>query len=79
MLCAEPLELHQDLHRHRVVGCLEDLHHVVAAERHVDADQRPARRFDDVLAFLDALAPGRQAGDPLRRPAHEGDVVRHQP
>jgi hypothetical protein len=77
MLRPEPLELHQDLDRDRVVGRLEDLDDVVAAERHIDADELAAGRLDDPLALLDPLAPRRQAGDALRRPTHQRDVVGH--
>src|ERR671938_550462 len=77
LLGAVSLELHQDLDRDLVVGRLEDLDDVVAAERDVDADQRPARLLDRPLALLDALAPGGEACDALRRPAHQRDVVRH--
>ena len=45
VLGAVALELHQDLGGVVVVGRLEDLDDVVAAERHVDADscRRPPR------------------------------------
>ncbi len=79
MLGAVALELHQNLCGRVVVGRLEDLDHVVAPERDVDADQLPAGVLDHALAFLDALPPGRQPGDALRRPAHQGHVVRHGP
>jgi 23S rRNA pseudouridine2605 synthase len=78
VLCAVALELHQDLGGRLVVGGLEDLDHVVAAERDIDPDQAPARRLDHVLALFDPLAPGGQARDALRSPAHQRHVVRHQ-
>jgi hypothetical protein len=61
VLGAVALELHQDLGGGVVVGRLEDLDYVVAAEGDVDADERAAGLFDDPLALLDAL---RQAGSP---------------
>src|SRR5947207_169063 len=77
VLGAVALELQDDLGRRLVVGRLEDLDDVVAAERHVDADELAAGLGDRALAVLDALAPGGQPGDALRRPAHQRDVVRH--
>ncbi len=77
MLGAVALEPHQDLGRLVVVRSLEDLDHVVAAERHVDADQPPARLFDDPLALLDPLPPRRKPCHSLRGPAHQRDVVGH--
>jgi 23S rRNA pseudouridine2605 synthase len=77
VLGAVSLQLEQDLGSGVVVGGLEDLDHVVAPERDVDADEAAAGGVDDALAFLDALAPGGQAREPLRGPAHQGDVVRH--
>ncbi len=77
VLGAVAVELHQDLDRHLVVGSLEDLDDVVAAECDVHADERSSGAFDDPLALLDPLAPARQSGEALRRPAHERDVVRH--
>src|SRR5437868_625973 len=71
------LELQDDLGRGFVVGRLEDLDDVISAERDVDADEAAAGPGDDPLAILDALAPGRQAGDALRGPAHQRHVVRH--
>src|SRR5262249_6747558 len=78
VLGAVAVQLHQDLDRDVVVGRLEDLHDVVAAERHVHTDQLAAGVGDDPLALLDALPPLRQARVALRRPAHQGDVVRHR-
>src|SRR5437588_12359007 len=75
VLGAVAVELHQDLDRDLVVGSLEDLDDVVAAERDVDADQLAARVRDDLLALLDALAPLRQARIALRPPAHQRDVM----
>src|SRR5712691_7882907 len=77
VLGAETLEFEEDLDGELVVGGLEDLDDVVAAEGHVHADEAPARVLDDALSLLDTLAPGRQARDALRRPAHERDVMRH--
>src|SRR5438094_789309 len=74
-----PLELQDDLGRCFVVRRLEDLDHVVAAERDVNADEAAAGLADDPLAVLDTLAPGRQARDTLRGPAHQRHVVRHGP
>src|SRR6266516_6101740 len=70
-------ELRHDLERRVVVGSLEDLDDVVAAERHPDAHQLPARILDLPLAVLDPVAPGRKPHPPLRSPADERDVVRH--
>ena len=60
-----------------VVGRFEDLDDVVATHRHEHADELAAGLVDDALALLDPLAPRGQAGDALRRPAHQRDVVRH--
>src|SRR5262249_10826931 len=60
-----------------VVRRVENLDDVVAAERHIHADERAAGLVDDPLPLLDPLAPGGQARDSLRRPAHQRDVVRH--
>src|SRR5262249_59289549 len=76
-LGAEALELHQDLDGRLVVRRVEDLDDVVAAERHVHADELAACLVDDALALLDPLAPGRQPRDALSRPAHQRHVVRH--
>src|SRR5262245_45934613 len=78
VLGAVAVELHQDLDRDVVVGRLEDLDHVVAAERDVHAHERSAGLGDDLLALLDPLAPLRQPRVALRRPAHQRDVVRHR-
>src|SRR5205085_10393181 len=78
VLGAVALQLHDDLGRGLVVGCLEDLDHVVAAERDVDADEGSARLRNRALPVLDALAPRRQAGDALGRPAHQRHVVGHE-
>src|SRR5437016_5621283 len=77
LLAAGCAELCDDLERDLVVGRLEHLDDVVAAERHPNADELPARLLDQPLAVLDAVAPRRQPGASLRRPAHERDVVRH--
>src|SRR5205823_11987530 len=77
LLRAVVAELRDDLERRVIVRSLEDLDHVVATERHLDADELSARLLDLPLAVLDPVAPGRQAEPPLRRPAHERDVVRH--
>jgi hypothetical protein len=58
-------------------SCVEHLDDVVTAERHPDADQLAADLLDLALAVFDSVAPRRQAGSSLRRPAHERDVVRH--
>ena len=73
-----PLELQDDLSRGLVVGRLEDLDHVVAPERDVDADEAAAGLADDPLAVFDPLTPGREPRNALGRPAHEGHVVRHK-
>src|SRR5439155_8447993 len=65
VLRAVALELHHDLDRDLVVGCLEDLDDVVAPERDVDADELPAGLLDRELPLLDALAPSRQARETL--------------
>src|SRR5919204_4151355 len=77
VLGAVALQLHQDLRRRLVVWRLEDLDDVVAAERHVDADEAAPGLGDDPLAVLDALAPGGQTRDALRGPTHQRHVVRH--
>jgi len=78
VLGAVSLELQDDLRGGLVVGRLEDLDHVVAPERDVDADEAAAGVADDPLPVLDALTPGRKPCDALGRPAHEGHVVRHK-
>ena len=67
----------EDLVRGLVVGRLEDLDDVVAAEGHVRVDEAAAPRLDRLLGLLDAVAPGRHAGHAVRGPLHEGDVDRH--
>src|SRR5262249_15894840 len=74
---AVALELEDDLRRGLVVRGFEDLDDVVTPEGDIDTDERPARLGDRPLAFLDAVAPGGQPGDALRRPAHQRHVVRH--
>src|SRR5947209_3092683 len=59
LLRAVVAELRDDLERRVVVRSLEDLDHVVAAERHPDADELSARLLDLPLAVLDPVAPGR--------------------
>jgi len=78
-VCSAPWwgKLRDDLERGLVVGGLEDLDHVVAAERHPDADELPAGLLDLSLAVLDPVTPRRQSHPSLRRPAHQVDVVRH--
>src|SRR5581483_8781168 len=77
-LGAVAAEARHDLERRVVVGSLEDLDDVVAAERHPDADELAARLLDLALAVLDPVAPRGQAHATLRRPAHQRDVVRHR-
>ena len=67
----------EDLVGGLVVGRVEDLDQVVAAERDVRVDQLPAALADLPLRLLDPVAPGGEAADPLRRPLHQRDVDRH--
>ena len=69
--------LRDDLERDLVVGRLEHLDDVVAAERHPDADERSARLLDRPLALFHAVAPGGEPVRPCVRPAHQRDVVGH--
>ena len=64
-VCSAPwrLEPRHDLERGLVVGRLEDLDDVVAAERHPDADELAAGLLDLALAVLDPVAP---RGQPIR-------------
>src|SRR5207248_8692483 len=60
VLAAGLAELRHDLERGLVVGRLEHLDDVVAAERHPDADELPAGLLDQPFAVLDAVSPGRE-------------------
>ena len=71
-------DLDEDLVRGLVVGRLEDLDDVVAPERHVGVDEPAAAGLDRPLGLLDPVAPGRNAGHPLRGELHQGDVDRHR-
>src|SRR4029079_13930792 len=77
LLGAVVAELRDDLERGVVVGGLEDLHHVVAAQSHPDTAKPPTGFLDLPLAVLDPVAPGGQAHATLRRPANERDVLLH--
>src|SRR6185437_14247530 len=77
LLSSVVAELRDDLEGRVVVGRLEDLDHVVAPQRHPDADELPAGLLDLPRAVLDPVAPGGEPHPPLRGPADERDVVRH--
>ena len=74
---AVPHDREEDLGGGLVVGRLEDLDQVVAAEGHERVDELAAALLDRALGLLDAVAPGGHAADAAGRPLHQRDVDGH--